>query len=66
MRKFKIAVIKKGEDSEIFEWSCVPRIGEVIETGSLNYRSQYIVTNVVHYFRRGMDSEYAEIGLEVS
>ncbi|HEX3856676.1 MAG TPA: hypothetical protein VHY30_05190 [Verrucomicrobiae bacterium] len=66
MKKFRITIINKGEASEIYEWNSIPRKGEIIETGRLNYRSKYEVTNVVHYFGHGMDSEYAEIGLEVA
>jgi hypothetical protein len=65
MKKIKITIIRKGEESEIFEWNSVPRKGEVVELGDCNQNSQHVVTNVVHYFRRGVDSKYAEIGLEV-
>jgi hypothetical protein len=65
MEHFKITLIKiEGKTSEetgnYVAWKTVPRKGEVIELVD----GQFVVTNVIHTFRRGMDSS-GEISLEL-
>jgi hypothetical protein len=66
MNKFKIAIIRKNLEDVVVEWNTVPRIGEVIETGDSQHHFSYVITNVIHYVRRGIGSDDGEIGLEVT
>ena len=56
----KISLQINNEEISATEWSCVPRVDECVE--SVDGR-RYRVTEVVHMFRRGVDSPDAEIVL---
>jgi hypothetical protein len=63
MQTFKIKVLGKDEDSKVYHWKTVPRIGEVVETGDCSHPFPHVVTKVIHYFRRDGDPKESEIGL---
>ncbi|MGA3285739.1 MAG: hypothetical protein ABSD57_14940 [Verrucomicrobiota bacterium] len=68
-KTFKITVKdineKITDESEVFEWKTIPRIGEIVRLGDAQQPFRFSVKNVVHYFRRGMNSDEGEICLEV-
>jgi hypothetical protein len=66
MPPFKITLIKVEdktytESGNYVAWKTVPRKGEIVDIAE----GQFVVLNVIHNFRRGMDSGNGEISIEL-